>query len=160
MQMRGTLLPVGLTLFAVIFLLLALRIAGAVDNDYSHWEGARFAVTQAIVREYEGTPDSLYIGFDDRDPFPEELASLSASNSRLRFRPYSERTDAEDWCDEPGMRIGPCQKDDFLFVSFRAMLLWRTALVSWHTTACTGTYLAVLAFGKWRAMQEPTWSCQ
>jgi len=160
MQIRGTFFSVGCTLLAVILVLLALRVAGSMNNDYSHWEGARFAVAQSIIQGYESSPDFLYIGFEDRDPFPEELASLSAFNQRLRIRPYSERTDAEDWCGKPGTEFHPCKKDNFLIVSFQAMLLWRTAVVRWRTTACSGTYLAVLAFGKWRVVQEPSQFCR
>jgi len=158
-QMRRALVPIGLTLLAVALLLAILRIVGSNDRDYSHWEGARLTVADSIIREYGGSSDFLYVGFEERDPFPEELALFSASNARLRFKPYSERTAAEDWCEEPGFRIGPCRKDNFLIVSFRAMLLWRTALVEWQTTACHGSYLAVFAFGKWRAIEEPTMFC-
>ena len=157
--MRRALVGISLTLLAVALLLVILRIAGSIDRDYSHWEGARLAVTKSIIREYANRSEFLYVGFDERDPSPEELASLSASNAQLRFKPYSERTAAEDWCEEPGSHIGPCRKDNFLIVSFRAMLLWRTALVEWQTTACHGSYLAVFAFGRWRAVKEPTMFC-
>lgn len=156
MNAPRTILTVGLTVLAGVAAIIALRIAGSMDTDDER-ETAWMAVAESFFAMRPGYTGDFYIRFDEGDPLEEELLMLSASNPDLRLRRFSERSPENDFC--PEVSIGACQKDDFLQVSF-TMLVWRTALLGWRTSACQGTYIAVNTFGRWRLAAEPwTWSC-
>jgi hypothetical protein len=159
MNAPRTILIVGLTVLVVVAAIVALRIAGVVGSGNDYRETAWLAVAEAHLAIRSGYTGDLYLRFDEGDPLPEELLTLSASNPDLRLRRFSERSPVNDICRQGGVNVGACQKDDFLSISY-IPLLWRTALLSWRTAGCQGTFIAVRSFGRWRLVAEPwTWSC-
>jgi hypothetical protein len=154
-QLRRTLLTVGLTLAGTLLLLVGLRIAGAGPHNYADEEAVRMAVAKELLQERNSESGVFYLGFyDDRDPLSEELIQLAPIAPHLQLHPFSERDAANDQCDEPQLVTAWCTKDDFLQISFRTMILWRTAEIAWWTSACHGTFIAIKGFKRWLIISE------
>lgn len=143
-----------LAVLGAVFMFLRLAAPWPVDGREA--ASAELATAISLLEERADVSKPMYVSLGGGGLSNEELTEIRAALPRRTVRSARERSSANDTCadSKPGLiQIGPCKVDDFIEVRLKSMPLWRVALVSARSSACTFEFTLVRG-AKWQVISR------